>query len=78
MPRRRRILLAFAILAIVAVLAVAVVFFAIRQAVPPRAPIMNVAEPVEPLTKEMECVEGVLNNNRLEANQVQAALDACR
>ncbi len=72
----RRELLVLASLAIMAVVAVVVVFS--MQTGSPRAPVLNVAEPVDPLKQEMACVEAVLSNNRLEANQVQPALDACR
>jgi Flp pilus assembly protein CpaB len=76
MQMRRRELLVLVLLAIVAIVA-AIVVISIQTA-SPRAPVLNVAEPVDPLKQEMACVEGVLSNNRLEVNQVQPALDACR
>ncbi|MGQ0659827.1 hypothetical protein [Sphingosinicella sp.] len=79
MRMSRRGLVLIASLAVTAILAMAAAVAIWMQTAPPRAPAQNVAaEPVEPLTQEMACIEGVLKNGALEANQVQPALDRCR
>ena len=76
MRSRLFLLVAVTLLALAAL--IAGLFFNVRQPAPSSLAIANGAEPVDPLNQEMDCIEGVLSNNRLEANQIQPALDACR
>ena len=76
-PKQRRVLIVLAV--ILAALAAGGMAFMLRG---PSYPPVSTAEPdmnaIEPYQVEMRCIDGVLRNRALKAEQVQPALDRCR
>ena len=76
MPRRA--VLALGILALLFAGAIMLALFCPR-AEAPRISLNAVDEnAVDPLRTEMACIDGVISNHQLNANEVQPRLDACR
>ena len=75
---RRSVILAFGILVLLFAGVIVLLFFYPR-AEPPRMS-LNAADEnvVDPLRAEMACIDRVMSSPRLNANEVQPRLDACR
>ena len=75
---QRRLIIALAV--VILLLAAALTFILLRGQPRPEPISINAADEnaVEPYHREMSCIDQVMQNNDLNANQVGPALDRCK